>query len=286
MTVRYTLVPSGEVMDMKTVARVPTASFFILAYLISWIFWIPLIFVDGDPGIFFNVLWILGGLGPFAAAILISKAIGVFRGFKRLLFMWRVGLEWYLVALALPVFIGAVSYVVFLIAGGTPGISPETPPLYFYPLLLLFVMILGGGLEEPGWRGFALPMLLKRHNPFVASMLIGIVWAFWHLPLFFAPLSSQFNLPFGWYFINTLALSVMFTWLFLKSSGSTVTAIVLHGGINAAFTWYPGLSNVPTALGTMHYYAPITIGSWLIAGLLLITHRRRFFTRGDTPGLV
>jgi uncharacterized protein len=270
-------------MNMKMVTRAPTASFFILAYLISWILWVPLIFAGEDPGVFFMLLWILGGLGPFAAAILISKSIGVFSGFKRLLFMWRVGLEWYLVALALPVLIGAVSYVVFLIAGGTPGISPETPPLYLYPLLLLFVMILGGGLEEPGWRGFALPMLLKRHNPFVASMLIGIVWAFWHLPLFFAPMSSQFGLPFGWYFLNTLALSVMFTWLFLRSNGSTVTAIVLHGGINAAFTWYPGGASISTALGTLHYYAPITVGSWLIAALLLIVGRRLFFTSGNTP---
>ena len=70
---------------MKMVTRAPTASFFILAYLISWILWVPLIFAGEDPGVFFMLLWILGGLGPFAAAILISKSIGVFSGFKRLL---------------------------------------------------------------------------------------------------------------------------------------------------------------------------------------------------------
>jgi uncharacterized protein len=272
-----------EVIGMKTVTKAPIATFFILAYLISWFFWLPLIFVGEDPGIFFMLLWVLGGFGPFVAAIITSKLAGVFKDFTKLLFMWRVSFKWYLVALGLPVLIAVVAYGVFLMAGGTPPAALETPPLYLYPLLLLFVMILGGGLEEPGWRGFALPMLLKRHNPFLASMLIGIGWAFWHLPLFFAPLSSQFNLPFEWYFLNTLAFSIMFTWLFLKSNRSTVTAIVLHGGINAVFTWYPGLSNISTSLGTLHYYAPITVASWLIAGLLLIVGRRQFFTSGDTP---
>ncbi len=267
---------------MRIVSKAPTVSFFILAYLISWVFWLPLLFVDSEPGAFFMLLFIVGGLGPFVAALIVSKMAGVSKGFRRLLFMWRVSFKWYLAALALPILVAIVATGVFVIVGGAPTFLPETPPLYFYPLLLLFVMILGGGLEEPGWRGFALPMLLKRYNPFVASMLVGTVWAFWHLPLFFAPVSSQYDLPFGWYFLNTLALSLVFTWLFLKSKGSTVTAIVLHGGVNAVFTWYPGISNIPTVLGTVHYYAPITVASWLIAGLMLLFGRDQFFGH-ETP---
>ncbi len=259
------------------ILKAPVISFFILAYLISWLFWLPLLFMGSESGGLFMFLLIVGGQGPFAAAIIISKLMGDFKGFTRLLLMWRISFKWYLAALALPVLISIVAYGVFVTIGGTPMLPPETPPLYVYPLLLLFVMFLGGGLEEPGWRGFALPMLLKRHTPFLASIFIGIVWAIWHLPLFFAPLSSQFGLPFGWYFLNALALSVIFTWLFLKSDGSTVTAIVLHGGVNAALTFYPGMSNITTTWGTLPFYAPITIGSWLIAGLLLVLDRKRFF---------
>jgi len=255
---------------MAIVKKAPVVSFFILAYLLSWLFWLPLLFMGSESRGLFMLLLIVGGQGPFVAAIIVSKLVGEFKGFTRLLLMWRVSFKWYFAALALPVLIGIVGYGVFVVIGGTPMLSPETPPLYFYPLVLLFVMILGGGLEEPGWRGFALPALLKRYTPFVASMIVGVVWAFWHLPLFFAPLSSQFGLPFGWYFLNTLALSVIFTWLFLKSDGSTVTAIVLHGGVNAALNWYPGLSDIATAWGTLPYFAPITVASWLIAGLLLV----------------
>ena len=266
---------------MKTVAKAPVISFFVLACLLSWICWLPLLFVGAEPGVFFTLLWIVGGLGPFAAAIIISKMAGVYSGFARLLYKWRVSSKWYVAALALPVLVALIATGVFVLVGGSPMIQPEAPPLYFYPLLLVFVMVLGGGLEEPGWRGFALPMLLKRYNPFVASMIVGVVWAFWHLPLFFAPMTSQYGLPFGWYFLNTLALSVVFTWLFLRSHGSTVTAIVLHGGVNAVFTWYPGVSNIPTALGTLHYYGPITVASWLIAGLMLVLGRHQFFASGD-----
>lgn len=266
---------------MKTIAKAPGISFFALAYLLSWVCWLPLLFVGSEPGVFFRLLLIVGGLGPFAAAIIISRIAGVYTGITGLLLKWRVNVKWYVAALALPVLVAIMAYGVFVIAGGTPMLSPETPPFYVYPLALLFVMILGGGLEEPGWRGFALPVLLKHYNPFVASLLVGILWAFWHLPLFFAPVSSQSDLPFGWYFLNALALSIVFTWLFLKSNGSTVTAIVLHGGVNAVFTWYPGLSHISTALGTVHYYAPITLASWLIAGLLLIFGRDRFLTNGD-----
>ena len=268
---------------MKTVAKAPVLSFLALAYLLSWVCWLPLLFVGSEPGVFFRLLLIVGGLGPFAAAIINSRIAGLHSDFTGLLLKWRVDLKWYVAALVLPVLVALIAYGVFVIADGTPMLSPETPPLYVYPLALLFVMILGGGLEEPGWRGFALPLLLKRYNPFVASVLVGIVWAFWHLPLFFAPMSSQSDLPFGWYFLNALALSIVFTWLFLKSSGSTVTAIVLHGGVNAVFTWYPGLSSIPTPLGALHYYGPITVASWVVAGLMLVLGRDQFFTSGRTP---
>ncbi len=77
-----------------------------------------------------------------------------------------------------------------------------------------------GGLEEPGWRGFALPRLLTRHTPFASSIVLGAAWALWHVPLFFAPAASQSGFPFVWYFVNALALSIVFTWLYLKSGGT------------------------------------------------------------------
>ncbi len=256
--------------------KAPVISFFVLAYLLSWLFWLPLLFIRESQELFILFL-IVGGQGPFVAAIIVSKWVGTFKAFTRLLLMWRVHIRWYLAALALPVLIAIVGYGVFVSLGGTPAPAQEILPLYFYPLVLLFVMILGGGLEEPGWRGFALPVLLKQYSPFSASIIIGVVWAVWHLPLFFAPLSSQYGLPFGWYFLNTLALSVIFTWLFLQSQGSTVIAIILHGNVNAVLNWYPGLSDIPTAWGTLPFFAPITIASWLLAGLLLFEYRRQFF---------
>ncbi len=269
---------------MKIGAKSPAVVFFVLAYLFSWIFWIPLIFLDSEPGLVSLLLNIAGGQGALVGAIIASSVLGLADGFKRLLLKWRVSIKWYIAALGLPVLVAVVALGVHLLAGGVYTGLPEEPALYLYPLLLLFVMIIGGGLEEPGWRGFALPLLLERYSPFIATMVVGVLWAFWHLPLFFAPVTPQYGLPFGWYFVNTLGLSVVFTWLFLRSKGSTVTAVVLHGGVNAALSYYPGTASVSTALGTMHFFGPITIASWLVAALILVSDRERFFGRIDTPG--
>ncbi|MFT4309663.1 MAG: type II CAAX prenyl endopeptidase Rce1 family protein [Candidatus Woesearchaeota archaeon] len=118
---------------------------------------------------------------------------------------------------------------------------------------------------------------VRFYNPFVASIIIGLFWVFWHLPLFFVEMSSQYGLPIGWYTINGMALSIIFTWLYIKSNNSTLLAIILHGGINAAFAYYPGLADIETGLGTISYYAPITIGSWILALILLIVYRKLFF---------
>lgn len=264
---------------MKKLKESSIIAFIILSYLISWIIWLPIFFMDQTTQSLIGILTIVGGLGPFAAAIIISRFTGLWEAFKALLFKWRVNFRWYLLALLLPIFLAIVAFGIFIGVGGTPRISTETPPIYFYPIALLFVMILGGGLEEPGWRGFALPELLKRHNPLVASLIIGVIWVFWHFPLFFIPTSSQYELPFGWYFLNTLSISVIFTWLFFKSKGSTIIAIIFHGGLNAVFSWYPGLNQITTGFGIVHFYAPITAASTVIAMLVIAFDRRIFFQR-------
>lgn len=81
--------------------------------------------------------------------------------------------------------------------------------------------------------------------------------------------------------MDVLARPLAFTWLFLTSNRSTVTALVLQGGVDAVFTWYPGLSDISTALGTVHHYAPVTIGSRMIVRLQLVLSGDRLFTNGD-----
>ncbi len=264
---------------MNVIKNNPLSSFFVLAYLFSWTFWIFLSLVGGisitSPLGF--LLLTLGGLGPFVSAAIISGLTGALKELKTTIFKWKVDFRWYLVALFTPIMICIIAYSIYLLIGGLPT---ETPPIYLYPLALLYVIFLGGGLEEPGWRGFALPRLFERHNPLISSLIVGIFWTFWHLPLFFHPETSQYGLSIAWYFLNTIALSIIFTYLFIKSERSTFLAIILHGGANAALSWYPGLSDIDTVLGTISFFGPITFASWIVVAIILSFEKTLFLKKG------
>lgn len=93
--------------------------------------------------------------------------------------------------------------------------------------------ILGGSVgEELGWRGFALPLLLKRYSPLRASLGLGLIWALWHLPIDVSgailPAPEAVILRIAW----TLPLSIIFTWFYLITGGNLFTAILLHTAIN------------------------------------------------------
>ncbi len=259
--------------------KYPILAFFVLSYTFSWIFWLPLVIINLEATSYTVLIIIIGGFGPLISSWLISKKLGYWDTLKRSMFKLKDSLKWYLSALLLPFALLLLSYGIFLALGGKPEFSELMPPFYIYPLLLLFVMVLGGGLEEPGWRGFALPMLLKKYTLFSASILIGLLWGLWHLPLFFIPGSSQFNLPLHLYIPNAFALSIIFSWLYIKSKKNIWLAIILHGGINAAYTFYPGMNSIETSFGTLSFYVPITLSTSIIAILLTICYRKIFFVK-------
>jgi len=257
---------------MRTgISRYPLASFFVLAYALSWILWAPFVLLGDEADIASGISWILGGFGPLVAGLAVKWATGgraEAREFLRRIFVWRHEPKWYIVALLLPIALYAAATFVYLVVFGMPQ-EHEPPPVYAYPLALLYVAVLGGGQEEPGWRGFALPELLSRYTPFVSSMVLGAIWALWHLPLFFAPTATQSGFPFHWYFANALALSIIFTWLYLKTGGSVLLAIVLHAGVNAPSSWvFPEL---------FESYVLFVAVTWVVAVVLAVSYGARLF---------
>ena len=255
---------------MNPIKRRPLLSFFVLTYMLSWLIWLPL-WVGGNDASGPLILFLLvGGLGPLFAALIVSAITGTTPELKRRTFKWRNDFRWYLAALLIPIAIFLLAHILHLILGGPPMDFSATDPVYMYPLALLLVMFLGGGLEEPGWRGFALPRLQKIYSPLISSAILGLLWAFWHFPLFFSDASAQSNLPLGWYIPNAIALAIIFTWLFNKSGGSAFLAIILHGGVNAPSGWYPIGTTMETAFGPVSSYAPITISSWIVVLVIMV----------------
>ena len=205
---------------MSVVRRHPLMSFFVMAYAFSWWPW-PLYALGLSPGA-------IVGFGPFFAAVVVLALTGGKAGVMSLLrrmVRWRVAPLWYAAALLLPVVIALGATVLNVLLGASApssaelGAWPGLIPTYF---LLLLIPGIGGTWEEPGWRGYALPKLQVGRSALSASLIVGVVWAFWHLPLM-----VEGVIPWSHLAMVTVQ-SVVYAWLFNNTDGSVLLAMLFH----------------------------------------------------------
>jgi membrane protease YdiL (CAAX protease family) len=153
------------------------------------------------------------------------------RALLRRLLAWRVGLGWFVVAILMTEAITLVASALTRGFGAPNGITP-------LPIdgikIALFIAVVG---EEIGWRGYALPRLMDRFRAVPASLILGALWAIWHLPTFFLPGTAQSHFPFPAYVLYTSSLSLLFTWFFFHTQGSVLFAWFLHGAVNTFVIW-------------------------------------------------
>ncbi len=242
------------------VADHPIVAFFLLAYAISWSLW-GLSALGGGPVLFF-----LGGLGPFAAALIVTATRGTIRTWFRSLLVWRVNPAYYAIALLLPIAIYAAINLVLFALGETPDLAllGSLAPAYLGTFLM--VATIGGGLEEPGWRGFALPALQQRRSPLIATLILGLGWGIWHVPLYG---------PLG--FIVPLVLAFFYTWLYNRT-GSVLVCLVLHASFTPAQDY---LTLVPDAA----IVDAVILGTYVAVALALtVATRGRLGLRRSKAG--
>ena len=175
---------------MRSIARCyPLVSYYLLTLILSGLI-IALLFAAGlVEGLFF-----LATVGPGLDAILVTLMIGGGVGVRELLgrlLIWRVGIQWWLVALLLPalVILGAV-YLFSLFGGPAPDFSRYQPLYTIIPLIILITLLNGVG-EELGWRGFMLPRLQSRYSALVANLILSTFWGFWHASVYFIAGTTQ-----------------------------------------------------------------------------------------------
>ncbi len=219
---------------------------------------------------------------------LVGESIG--RWFRGLL-IWRVPARWYAYALIVPVALTVLATAEFSAVGKTLDWSLLGHQLLIYLPSLLFVAMAGGGNEEPGWRGFALPRLQERYSPIRATLVLGALWAPWHLPLLFASSGSSHHLPIGGVLIMIVItlISIMgyaFAYTFLiNRTGSVLLCIVLHAGFNTALS-SAGLQS-EEALQRWDYILLLGLTAatvWAgVAALILVTRGRLGLTSDKTP---
>jgi membrane protease YdiL (CAAX protease family) len=291
-TVEYRPAGSGP---RALVARYPLISFFTLAFALSWLAWTPYVLSDSGLGlepIHFPVILgstqlagVLPGayLGPICAAFIVT-ALGQGRpGLRRWLgrfVKWRVNWRWYAgVILGVP---AALTATGFLFSD-----EWQLPSASLVPMLVagLVIQILTTGLaEEPGWRDFALPHIQARFGPLLGTLILGVLWGAWHLPLF---LTDWAGPSVEWttvaeFVASAVAVSFIMTWVFNRTGESLPVAMILHSGINN----YMSIAYVavfPTAAAASHESGShvVLIAAWAVAAVLIVATRGRLGYRAD-----
>lgn len=219
----------------------PVAAFFVGAYAYTWLLTAPA--ATMEPSWPAAILVYVGGFGPLVSAAAVTWLRGDdVRAWARQLVDWRVGWRWWAVVLGLPVAAAALITIGILAVRGPVDVAQGLPSLPLFVAIFAVAMVFSGGLnEEPGWRGFAQARLNERYGALRASLLVGVVWAGWHLPYFVVPLTphSSFTLAnqLGWVG-GILALSVLLAWMY-NSTGSVLLAMVLHAMANTADVLIP-----------------------------------------------
>jgi membrane protease YdiL (CAAX protease family) len=218
----------------STIKRHPVVAFYILAFAITWLGWVPqALYGRGLSSYNSPLLNIIGGSGPTLAAVIVILLIKEKGGLRQLfgaLFKLRVSLVWY-------VFVFSFWFVVDAIALGIGAVfGQKIPPLDQFAWLSLFpiffFVLLQNVWEEIGWRGFALPRLQRSFSNLKIYLIMGLLWILWHLPLMLNPTSPMSHIPWYGTVISILSATVIYTWLYERTNGSLFFVIVYHAMSN------------------------------------------------------
>ncbi|MFX0094200.1 MAG: CPBP family intramembrane glutamic endopeptidase [Candidatus Hodarchaeota archaeon] len=194
-----------------------------------------------DPN-FVSIIFFLArkiaGFGPFIAALILTSINygknGLREYFDRLI-KWKVKIKWYIAAFGTPFLLYLVPTTFVIIFGGSfpllvTGIQNLLFPIEVI-LFFIFIFLISGGNEEPGWRGFALPKLQDQYSPLVSNIILGTFWACLHLPLFFIPESDHYTenflINFSLFLFFGIGLSFIIAWIY-NNTESILLAMIFH----------------------------------------------------------
>jgi uncharacterized protein len=235
-------------------------TFFALTFLWSWVIWAPLVLaglgiIPLDAELVMRLAMpaaMLGAFGPaFGACLSIWTLDGLpalkqfLRRFTSLRFGWKA---W----TAIFVVLGALNVIAWYAPEllGDVRLPMLLPTAAVFPIWWLLMVLLGGGQEEVGWRGYILEPLENRYGLWGGNIVLGLVWTLWHLPLWFMPGSSQEHMPFVAFALGNIGLCFFFSWVLKASGGRPLAGLIAHGTNNAFIALFPTIVLQPDALQT------------------------------------
>jgi membrane protease YdiL (CAAX protease family) len=236
--------------------------FFLIAFGWMWGINLPRVLADFGwfeiPAMLSTLMGYIALFGPGIAAFVLTGQQSGKPGMKSL---WRSGWQinfekkWLLPAILLVPATALLTWAILTILDVPIEWQYGAPPAILVPIGLL-IWLLNAYPEEYGWRGYALPRMLDRYSPEAASLILGLIWGLWHLPLHFIPTTTQYVIPIWQFVLQTIVLTFLYTWLHKATGGSVFIASLFHTFSNLAGAAIP--------------YWTSDAGRWVSFGFLLI----------------
>lgn len=232
--------------------------FFLITFIWSWILWTPLglcslkIIPASDKllSILKFPVTMLGAFGPLAGALFVlHKEKGKGSSGKYLQSFLDFNLGWKAYIIPIIIF-GGSTFIAWFFPElfGEKRLSMLLPSIWIFIPCLFFMIFFGGGQEEFGWRGYALPILENKFGIWFANIILGVIWAFWHIPLWFITGTSQTYMNFGGFILLMVGYSFIFSWIRNISGNRPFSGIYVHGLSNSFISIMPTLTiqnNIP-----------------------------------------
>jgi len=224
--------------------------FFLITFIWSWVLWTPLVLTNfkimltSDKLLSFLTIpiIILGAFGPLAGALFALREDQGVKGssvkYLRSFLDLRLGWKAYVFPL---VILGGSTFIAWFLPElfGEKRLPMLLPSIWVFIPYLLIMIFLGGGQEEFGWRGYALPLLEKQFGIWYANIILGVIWACWHLPLWFITGSNQIYMSFGGFVLLLVGYSFIFSWVRKISGNRPFSGLYTHGVANAFIPLMP-----------------------------------------------
>jgi uncharacterized protein len=261
--------------------------YFIVTFLWSWVFWLPLVLAGAGmlplgAGFLDKArmpLSMVGAFGPAAGAYFSLRTLngkGAFRAYLKGLLDFRFGwLAWVLPVVVL----GGSTCIAWAVPElwGQSRLGMLLPSIWVLPPYLIVMVLFGGGQEELGWRGYILDPIEARLGPLLGNLVLGAVWAVWHLPLFLIPGTSQAFMSFPAFMLLTIGYSWFFSWVRQLSGKRTLAGLWVHGVANAFVPVFP---TIVMAAGAPQPRFWIFGGLTFLIGLTITAFRMAMPMRG------
>jgi len=259
--------------------------FFLLTFAYSWVIWIPSVLDGIGIKLPFNVtgystvVVIIGAFAPLLAALTLVGREGGWSGIKTFFGQaldFHIKPVYIIIALALPLLIHLIAHYLALAAGLDvaktlfPSEVSVAPIVLAIPYFFL-MLILGGGQEEFGWRGYAQEPLQEKIGVIPASLVIGLIWGIWHLPLWFMAGDLHSAYSYLAFVMMTTSISIVYAWLYNSSGKKLIVVIFFHAMSNTAAPLIPFLHGIEGKPESAYWiYAAVNVLLGIIFAYFLV----------------